>query len=696
MTFTCLPFNRKPPFGSGIRNFILTFCRCCMAFLVYIISGAVILLSSADLGSIYLSIELQSFSLYIISSIHRNSESSTGSALTYFLLGGLSSCFILLGIALIYANSGLTNLDSIYSIISDTKVIKRLLAYSTISHIGFILMALIVHTIESYQAFFFYLIQYILTNLNAFMIIVAIGFTLYLYYTNVSEYNNLPEKNNSPIQLINQLKGYFSINPVLALCFVVTMFSFIGLPPLVGFFAKQLVLTTALDNSKIILVLLSVFTSVIGAVYYLTIIKTIYFEESEYIKPTIYVENSLSNAYSITLSILNLLVIYQYPDFYDNDEEYVEFDSYIIPESDLDIGKLRMLEVDNRVIIPELTHTRFVVAGADVIHSYATPALGIKCDAYPGRLNQSSVYLNREGTYFGQCSEICGILHSSMPIAIQSVGLGKLGRCRSVFISSSKLLIYKNSCKSKVGDCLLTIGMFAILFSFGDINYFTVFSLSPYFSETVIIVIGPTPVSALIHAATMVTAVFSSLIGLFQQDIKKVIAYSTMSQLGMMIIAVGAGAVIHAVADNQDFRKYGGLITYLPLSYSVMLIASLSLVAFPFMTGFYSKDLILESAYGQYNLSSIIVYFIATIGAMFTTLYSVKVLYITFLSNPNGPLVNYVSKLSKAAHEGDIFMSMPLIILAIVTGVTLGMHYTPNIQEAFDSVEHIMRDVNNG
>jgi len=84
-----------------------------------------------------------------------------------------------------------------------------------------------------------------------------------------------------------------------------------------------------------------------------------------------------------------------------------------------------MLEVDNRVIIPELTHTRFVVSAADVIHSYACPALGIKSDAYPGRLNQSSVYLNRERTYFGQCSEICGILHSSMPIAIQSVKLGK-------------------------------------------------------------------------------------------------------------------------------------------------------------------------------------------------------------------------------------------------------------------------------
>jgi NADH-ubiquinone oxidoreductase chain 5 len=234
---------------------------------------------------------------------------------------------------------------------------------------------------------------------------------------------------------------------------------------------------------------------------------------------------------------------------------------------------------------------------------------------------------------------------------------------------------------------------------------------------------GPTPVSALIHAATMVTAgvyllmrasplieysstvlvlclwlgaittVFSSLIGLFQQDIKKVIAYSTMSQLGMMVIAVGlssynialfhlinhafykgllflgAGVVIHAVSDNQDFRKYGGLRPFLPLTYSVMLIASLSLVAFPFMTGFYSKDFILESVYGQYYFSSTAVYFIATIGAMFTTLYSIKVLYLTFLTNPNGPIVNYkktsFASSSHIAQEGDIFMCFPLIILAI-------------------------------
>ena len=296
---------------------------------------------------------------------------------------------------------------------------------------------------------------------------------------------------------------------------------------------------------------------------------------------------------------------------------------------------------------------------------------------------------------------------------------------------------------NRVGDCFLTIGMFAILWSYGNLDYNTVFSLAPYYSESVVIIIGiclligamakssqvglhvwlpmamegPTPVSALIHAATMVTAgvyllirvsplieysslvlllclwlgaittVFSSLIGLFQQDIKKVIAYSTMSQLGMMVIAVGlssynialfhlvnhafykgllflgAGAVIHAVADNQDFRKYGGLISYLPLTYSVMLIASLSLVAFPFMTGFYSKDFIIESAFGKYYISSITVYCIATIGAMFTTLYSVKVLYLTFLSNPNGPVVNY--KQAHAAHEGDIYMSLPLIILAV-------------------------------
>lgn len=116
---------------------------------------------------------------------------------------------------------------------------------------------------------------------------------------------------------------------------------------------------------------------------------------------------------------------YQYPDFLSDDNEELEFDSYLVPESDLEDGKLRMLEVDNRVILPEITHTRFIISSGDVIHSYACPALGIKCDAYPGRLNQVSVLVNREGVFFGQCSEICGILHSSMPIVIESVSLEK-------------------------------------------------------------------------------------------------------------------------------------------------------------------------------------------------------------------------------------------------------------------------------
>ena len=116
---------------------------------------------------------------------------------------------------------------------------------------------------------------------------------------------------------------------------------------------------------------------------------------------------------------------YQYPDFLNNDAEFIEFDSYLVPESDLEDGALRMLEVDNRVILPELTHVRFIVTGADVIHSFACPALGIKCDAYPGRLSQVSVFVNRTGTFYGQCSEICGILHSSMPIVIECVSIDK-------------------------------------------------------------------------------------------------------------------------------------------------------------------------------------------------------------------------------------------------------------------------------
>jgi NADH-ubiquinone oxidoreductase chain 2 len=353
--------------------------------LLFIISGAIFLMSTNDLISIFLAIELQSYGLYILSTVYRNSELSTTGGLIYFLLGGLSSCFILLGTGLLYANSGSTNLDSLYiitsisdmnsidlwykphyinfslviftigflfkvsaapfhfwspdvydaiptivttfvaliakisifilllqlvyytnnnfsemnwtfillmsslfSLIIGTVVgltqfrIKRLLAYSTISHVGFMLLALGISSVESTQAFIFYLTQYIISNLNAFFIIIAIGFSLYCYTSENKEYEELVDKNNSPIQLVSQLKGYFYINPFLAISLAITIFSFAGIPPLVGFFGKQMVLSAALDKGLIFLSLIAILTSVIGGIYYLSIVKEMFFSRSEY------------------------------------------------------------------------------------------------------------------------------------------------------------------------------------------------------------------------------------------------------------------------------------------------------------------------------------------------------------------------------------------------------------------------------
>ena len=411
--------------------------------ILFILTGSVLLISSSDLVSLYLSIELQSYGLYLLCTMYRNSESSTSSGLTYFLLGGLSSCFILLGIGLIYANSGTTYLDSFYVITNISNIlneeeqynilywdiasyfpyclllitvgflfkmsaapfhfwspdvydgiptivttfvaiipkisilivllyivhftnnifilsqytwtssllissllsliigtilgltqfrIKRLFAYSTISHIGFLLLALSINSVESIQSFIFYLIQYSISNLNAFFLLISIGYTLFFYINKNINHINLIDKNNSPIQLLSQIKGYFYVNNILALSLAITMFSFAGIPPLIGFFAKQMVLSSALQNGYIFLALIAVFTSVISAVYYLNVVKLMFFDTHSYklssnlfnLKiptkiindkynniDTIYLKSkiSLSNSLSITISILTLIII---------------------------------------------------------------------------------------------------------------------------------------------------------------------------------------------------------------------------------------------------------------------------------------------------------------------------------------------------------------------------------------------------
>jgi cytochrome c oxidase subunit 2 len=110
---------------------------------------------------------------------------------------------------------------------------------------------------------------------------------------------------------------------------------------------------------------------------------------------------------------------YEYSDYENN----IVFDSYLIPEDDLEIGQLRLLEVDNRVVVPVDTHIRVIITAADVLHSWAIPSLGVKCDAVPGRLNQTSLFVQYEGVFYGQCSELCGVNHGFMPIVVEAVSL---------------------------------------------------------------------------------------------------------------------------------------------------------------------------------------------------------------------------------------------------------------------------------
>jgi NADH-ubiquinone oxidoreductase chain 2 len=392
--------------------------------ILFIIIGAIILISTNDLVSIFLAIELQSYGLYLISTIHRNSELSTIGGLIYFLLGSLSSCIILLGIGLLYTNIGSSNLDNLYiinnilninediykptninisllilsvgllfkvsaapfhfwspdvydaiptivttfvsivakislflvflqlvystnnffpnlnwtfsllissflSLIVGTVLgltqfrIKRLLAYSTISHVGFLLLGLSIYSIESIQAFTFYLIQYTVTNLNIFIILIMIGYSLNFYANDQKEFKNLIDKTNSPIQLVSQLKGYFFINPILSVSFILTIFSFVGIPPLVGFFGKQMILTAAIDKGYIFISIVGITTSVISAAYYLNLVKNLFFLKPDYIdsfKNNNFIFNNkifnknnnliMPDTIAITISIITLITTF--------------------------------------------------------------------------------------------------------------------------------------------------------------------------------------------------------------------------------------------------------------------------------------------------------------------------------------------------------------------------------------------------
>ncbi|MGI9214452.1 MAG: NADH-quinone oxidoreductase subunit L, partial [Gammaproteobacteria bacterium] len=303
---------------------------------------------------------------------------------------------------------------------------------------------------------------------------------------------------------------------------------------------------------------------------------------------------------------------------------------------------------------------------------------------------------------------------------------------------------------NRVGDFFILLGMFTIYVVFNTLDYDIVFSLAPLvfqnkitfwlFEFSVIDLIciflflgamgksaqlglhtwlpdameGPTPVSALIHAATMVTAgvfliircshlfeyspivlsvvtligsmtaFFAATTGLFQNDMKRVIAYSTCSQLGYMIFAcglssydvaifhlsnhaffkallfLGAGSIIHAVADEQDMRRLGGLKNLLPFSYSVMTIASLALIGFPFLSGYYSKDVILEVAASTYTNVGQFAYLFGLCAAFCTAFYSTRLAYLVFLANPNGNKHVILN-----AHEGTWKMTLPLFLLSL-------------------------------
>ena len=257
---------------------------------------------------------------------------------------------------------------------------------------------------------------------------------------------------------------------------------------------------------------------------------------------------------------------------------------------------------------------------------------------------------------------------------------------------------------------------------------------------------GPTPVSALIHAATMVTAgvfllivmspllessefslnfilivgsitcIFASSVAVFQNDIKRIIAYSTCSQLGYMFMAIGssaytlayfhllshaffkallflgAGSVIHSMSDEQDIKKMGGLYNKIPLTYITMLIGSLSLVGLPFLSGYYSKDLILEIIYLNDYEYSFYFFVMGVIGVLFTSIYSLRLLVYVFHRENVAD-----EKVIAHIHESPSIMILPLVILsifAIFFGMFMKIIFTEfNFLEMWSSTMYVNKSL---
>jgi NADH-ubiquinone oxidoreductase chain 5 len=377
---------------------------------------------------------------------------------------------------------------------------------------------------------------------------------------------------------------------------------------------------------------------------------------------------------------------------------------------------------------------------------------------YSSEYMSTDPHLSRFMSYLSLFTFFMLVLVTASNFFQMFIGWEGVGLCSYLLINFwfTRLQANKAALKAvivnRVGDFSLAIAMFLIFYFFKSLNYEDIFPGVHYFKEVKIhffflevyildllcffifmaavgksaqiglhtwlpdAMEGPTPVSALIHAATMVTAgvfliircspifeyapntlmlatilgaltaFFASTIGLVQNDMKRIIAYSTCSQLGYMVFACGvsvyhialfhlsnhaffkallfisAGSVIHAMMDEQDMRKMGGLVNILPFTYTMVVIGSLALMGFPFLSGFYSKDAILESAYGSYSVPGQFAFWLGTFAASCTAFYSMRLLFLTFIVETNA-----YRKTIEKAHDAPIRMVIPMAILCFCT-----------------------------